>query len=215
MASMRQCCNFQVAAHERHDAGVASDCNLEQPSDQMELAHNLTDAYPSDLPLPNRMHGFVTLDRAVGSPERAETLAGSHAPLDCPMILFNGLITNDKFCLSRVSRQKLRYARRPRTLPCQAVILMRTLAMKNVAEVRMKRQWRVRRHSADHECRAAVGPGLPTGVLGINRTENRPKQIRPFVTDFTVQSYGSPNPITVRTDAVLPSHRLIGLISFG
>jgi hypothetical protein len=34
------------------------------------------------------------------------------------MILFNGLITNDKFCLSRVSRQKLRYARRPRTLPC-------------------------------------------------------------------------------------------------
>src|SRR5258705_10588387 len=39
-------------------------------------------------------------------------------------------------------------------------ILMRTLAMKNIAEVRMKRQWKVRRQfSADHECRAAVGPG--------------------------------------------------------
>ena len=62
----RQCCNFQAAAHERYDAGIASDCNLEQPSDEMELAHNLTDAYPPDLPLPNRMHGFVTLNRADG-----------------------------------------------------------------------------------------------------------------------------------------------------
>src|ERR1044071_5806397 len=32
--------------------------------------------------------------------------------LDESVVLLNGLITNDKFCLSRVSRQKLRYARR-------------------------------------------------------------------------------------------------------
>ncbi len=64
---MGQCCNFQAAAHDRHDSGVASDCNLEQPSDEMELADNLTDVHPPGLPLPNRMHGFVTLDRAVGS----------------------------------------------------------------------------------------------------------------------------------------------------
>ena len=44
-----------------------SDYNLEQPSDEMELADNLTHADPSGLPLPNRMHRFVTLDRAVGS----------------------------------------------------------------------------------------------------------------------------------------------------
>ena len=87
-----QCCNFQVAAHERHDAGVTSDCNLEQPRDEMELANNLTDAYPLGLPLPNRMHGFVTLDRAVGSPERAEALARSHPPLDGPMILLQDVI---------------------------------------------------------------------------------------------------------------------------
>ena len=87
-----QCCKFQAAAHERHDAGVASDCNLEQPSDEMELADNLTDAHPPGLPLPNRMHGFVTLDRAVGSPERAEALARSHPPLDGPMILLQDVI---------------------------------------------------------------------------------------------------------------------------
>src|SRR5260370_9514613 len=60
----RQCCNFRAAAHGRYDAGVALDCNLEQPGDEMELADYLTDAHPPGLPLPNRMHGFVTLDRA-------------------------------------------------------------------------------------------------------------------------------------------------------
>ena len=78
-----QCCNFRSAAHESHDAGVASDCNLEQPSDEMELADNLTDAHPPGLPLPNRMHRFVTLDRAVGSPERAE--AFNYPLRACPM----------------------------------------------------------------------------------------------------------------------------------
>ena len=73
-------------------AAVTSDCNLEQPRDEMELANNLTDAYPPGLPLPNRMHRFVTLDRAVGSPERAETLARSYPPLDGPMILLQDVI---------------------------------------------------------------------------------------------------------------------------
>src|SRR5215472_12815979 len=69
-----------------------SDYNPEQPSDEMELADNPTHAHPSGLPLPNRMHRFVTLDRAVGSPERAEALARSHPPLDGPMILLQDVI---------------------------------------------------------------------------------------------------------------------------
>ena len=83
---MGQCGNFEAAAHERHGAGVASDCNPEQSSDEMELAGNLTGAHPPGLPLPNRIHGLVTFDRAVGSPERAGALARSQAPLDGPMI---------------------------------------------------------------------------------------------------------------------------------
>src|SRR5260370_18502750 len=82
-----QCCNFQAAAHERRDAGVVSDCNLEQPGDEMELADNLTDAHPPGFPLPNRMHRFVTLDRPLCSPERADAFAGSHPPLDGHMTL--------------------------------------------------------------------------------------------------------------------------------
>src|SRR6266853_1928281 len=37
--------------------------------------------------LANRMHGFVSLDRPVGSPEAAESLARSHAPFDGAVIL--------------------------------------------------------------------------------------------------------------------------------
>ncbi len=77
-----------------------SDCNLEQPGDEMELADNLTDAHPPGLPLPNRMHRFVTLDRAVGSPERADALARSHPPLDGPMILL--VWSKNSICLNPI-----------------------------------------------------------------------------------------------------------------
>lgn len=43
----------------------ALDRNGKQPCDELELADNLTDAHPLCLPLPNRMHRFVTLDRSV------------------------------------------------------------------------------------------------------------------------------------------------------
>jgi hypothetical protein len=32
---------------------------------------------------------------------------------DKPVVLFNGMITNDKFCLIRQGRVKLRWSRRP------------------------------------------------------------------------------------------------------
>jgi hypothetical protein len=70
----------------------ASDCNLEQTRNEMELVDNLTDAHPPGLPLPNRMHRLVTLDRAISSPERPEALARSHPPLDGPMILLQNVI---------------------------------------------------------------------------------------------------------------------------
>jgi hypothetical protein len=58
----------------------------------MELADDLTCADPPSLPLPNRMHRLVTLDCAIGSPERPEALARSHPPLDGPVILLQDVI---------------------------------------------------------------------------------------------------------------------------
>ena len=103
------------------------------------------------------------------------------------MILLNGLITNDKFCLSRVSRQKLRYARRPRTLPCQAVdsyAYPRDEEHRGGAnEATVERPSSV---SAGNECRAAVRPGLPASP-GMDSTD-RPG---PRSTGFISPSTGS------------------------
>jgi hypothetical protein len=49
-----------------------------------------------------------------------EPSGGSEALLHSPMVLLNGLITNDKFCMSRISPARVRWARRPpqrRALP--------------------------------------------------------------------------------------------------
>src|SRR5260370_7162635 len=109
------------------------------------------------------MHRLVTLDRSTRTLRRPESEARHDPLLDESVVLFNGLITNDKFCLSRVSRQKLRYARRFRTLPCQAVdsyAYPRDEEHRGgVNEATVESPSPV---SADNECRTAVGPGLPT-----------------------------------------------------
>src|SRR5215471_11400582 len=78
------------------------------------------------------------------------------------MILLNGLITNDKFCLIRVLRQKLWYTRRPRAVPCQAVdsyAYLRDEEHRGAAnEATVESPSSV---SAEHECRTAAGPSLP------------------------------------------------------
>ena len=79
------------------------------------------------------------------------------------MILLNGLITNDKFCLVRRSRQKLRYARRPRVSACvgdggcEYLRDERHRGGANEAAVETSASV-----STDHGCGAAVGSGLPT-----------------------------------------------------
>jgi len=133
------------------------------------------------------MHRLVALDRSTRTLHRSESKARRNPLLDEPMVLLNGLITNDKFCLSRVSRQKLRYARRPRTLPCQAVdsyAYPRDEEHRGGAnEATVERPSSV---SADNECRAAVGPGLPTSP-GMDSTD-RPG---PRSTGFISPSTGS------------------------
>src|SRR5260370_28125494 len=89
--------------------------------DELTLTDRITLRNPAYLPFSDCMHRLVTLDRSTRTLRRTESEARHDPLLDESVVLFNGLITNDKFCLSRVSRQNLRYARRFRTLPCQAV----------------------------------------------------------------------------------------------
>jgi hypothetical protein len=127
---------------------------------------------PPDLPFPNQMHRLVTIDRLQGPFRRPEPQTRRNPLLDKSVVLLNGLITNDKFCLIRVSQQKLRYSRRSRALTCQAA--------GSYEYPRVERQHRGGTNEAtvanpssvstDHGCGAAVGPGLPTSP-GVDPTE--------------------------------------------
>lgn len=61
----------------------------------------------------DHVHEFDSDECVLGGLERFEPQHGPCHPLDCSMILLNGLITNDKFCLIRPSQIKLRWYRRP------------------------------------------------------------------------------------------------------
>jgi hypothetical protein len=87
------------------------------------------------------------------------------------MILLNGLITNDKFCLIRVIRQKLHYARRRRALPCRVTDSCeypRDEGHRGGAnEATVESSSSV---STDQGCAEAVGSSLPTSA-GMDPTE--------------------------------------------
>src|SRR5438094_3541891 len=97
------------------------------------------------------------------------------------MVLLNGLITNDKFCIIRVSQQKLRYLRRPPAFTCQTT--------NACAYLRDEPQHRGGAHEAtvaspssvsvDLGCGTAVGSGLPTSP-GMDPSEPVSARLPPF-----------------------------------
>ena len=145
------------------------------------LADDIALRQSTDLSLPDCMHRLVTLDRSPRSFGRSESEAGRDALLYESMILLNGLITNDKFCLNRVIQQKLRYSRRSRTLPCQATDSCEyprdDRHRGGANEAIMESQSSV---STDRGCGAAVGSGLPTSS-GMDPTERHAFRSTAFV----------------------------------
>jgi hypothetical protein len=148
-------------------------CRSEGPQGKSSGKRGIPQFRHSGFPIPELSCLELTLldllrqfDSANSYDRVVESFESQHRPnplFDSAVVLLNGLITNDKFCISRVSRQKLRYARRPRTLPCKAVdsyAYPRDEEHRGGAnEATVESSSSV---SADHECRAAVGPGLPT-----------------------------------------------------
>ena len=82
--------------------------------------------------------------------------------LDAPTSLLNGLITNDKFCLSRTSPSRICWTRRSpqRRVPLLSQV---TFTMTpNIVEVTMKRQWYIQRQFQAAEDGERRWAGLPT-----------------------------------------------------
>jgi hypothetical protein len=65
--------------------------------------------------------------------------------------LFNGLITNDKFCMTRTGQLQLNHWRRPLRLRTPPLNKRCTLHQRNlIAEVTMKRQWKIHREVQEY-----------------------------------------------------------------
>jgi hypothetical protein len=76
----------------------------EQLVDELNLAPDICPAHPPNLPLPQHVDRFITLDRSPHRLKLSKSLLGIHAPFDRSVILLNGLTTNDKFCMARIGQ---------------------------------------------------------------------------------------------------------------
>jgi hypothetical protein len=136
--------------------------DAEDSVNELSLADRIAFRDPADLAFSDCVHCLVPINRSACALGRTEAEARRDPLLDESMVLFNGLITNDKFCLSRISRQKLRYARRPRVSACivdggcEHLRDERHRGGANEAAVETSASV-----STDHGCEAAVGSGLP------------------------------------------------------
>jgi hypothetical protein len=92
--------------------------NAKDRVNELPLADWIAFRDPADLTLPVCVHRPVALDGSARTLCRTEAEARRYPLLDESMVLLNGLITNDKFCLTRISRRKLRYARCRRVSSC-------------------------------------------------------------------------------------------------
>jgi len=100
------CCGLQAA----WIAG-GSGSNLEQPGDEGGLGSHVAPVDLRKLPLPHHRHHLVACQCSSCRMEAAEAEPRSDQAFHAPVVLFDGLIANDKFCLVRRSRLRLSWSR--------------------------------------------------------------------------------------------------------
>ncbi len=91
--------------------GFGSGGHLEQLGDEGGLGPHVAPADAPNLPLPDHRHRLVAGQRSSRRVEAAEAEPGPDQAFQAPVILLDGLIANDKFCLVRRSRLRLSWSR--------------------------------------------------------------------------------------------------------
>ena len=72
--------------------GASSGGQFEELVDELNLTPDNFPVNPTSLPLPDHVHGFVTLSRSPGRPEFSKPLLGVHAPFDRAVILLRNVV---------------------------------------------------------------------------------------------------------------------------
>jgi hypothetical protein len=65
---------------------------FEELVDELNLTPNIFPAYPTGLPLPDHVHGFVTLNGSLRRLEFSEPLLGVHPAFDRSVILLQDIV---------------------------------------------------------------------------------------------------------------------------
>src|SRR6516162_9831751 len=94
---------LQIASAERRRRPCPGELrsDAEDREDELALRYRIALGDPADLTFADCVHRLVALDRSARTLRRPESEARRNPLLDKPMVLLNGLITNDKFCLTR------------------------------------------------------------------------------------------------------------------
>ena len=74
------------------DDSALSDRQVEQLVNELNLAPNLCPAHPPNLPLPQHVDRFITLDRSPRRLKLSKSLLGIHAPFDRSVILLDDVV---------------------------------------------------------------------------------------------------------------------------
>jgi hypothetical protein len=85
----------------------------EQLVDDVILSQDIPFGDPFQLAFAEHVHRFITLDGPLGRSKCPKPQPRVHAAFHKSMILFNGVVTNDKFCLIRHCQVQLRWSRQP------------------------------------------------------------------------------------------------------
>jgi hypothetical protein len=151
------------AAGELIEPPIRSDRHAEEAMDEGPLRRHVVRWYGTHLPLGQHRHG---LDTGQGPPCGPEALKAEHRPdqaLHAAVVLLDGLIANDKFCLVRRTRLQLSWSRlslrdrsaRVSALPAEALPQGGTDAMP---------MDRMSDDAAGPGRPTSLGPGLPGGA---------------------------------------------------
>src|SRR5450755_3125090 len=87
------CCNFKIwTGFSSSICCLVSGCQIEKAVDELNLAKKVVSCHPSNLPLPDHVKPFVTLNRSSGRLKFSEALLGLYSTFDGSMILFENVV---------------------------------------------------------------------------------------------------------------------------
>ena len=151
--------------------GGTSGGDVEQLGDEAGLRPHVASANTPYLAVPHHRHRLVARQCSSRRPEAAEAEPRSDQAFHAPVVLFDGLIANDKFCWVRRSRLRLSWSRLTLRERSRRASTVPALPLQSGGTDAMPVD-RASDDAASSGWPASMGSGLPGGV-GLDEGDGR------------------------------------------